>query len=129
MAVQLGEAFGQDRLGAPLRQHQGVRVQRGQGAEVEASKDSLTVPDGEDRDDVALRDQPAGDVQIVKDLKGAGVDDRGPRGVRALGDFVEHEDVEIGGPQGAGQGQAGGAGADDDHVGVLGEGHGYFPLR
>ena len=112
----------QHRLGLALRDHQGVRVGRGQSVERDGEQPAGAVADGEPVDPNAAGDQRVGGAQLVQHLQGAGVHDGGPGGVRALGQPVHDDEVDAGGGQGDGQRESGRPGADDGDLGAVPEG-------
>ncbi len=110
------EAIKEEGLGALLREEQHVGVVGLELAEVDGREGSFTFAELEVGGADAFGDQGGGDAEGFEDLEGAGVDDGGARGVEAGGEAVEDEGGVAEALELGGEGEAGGAGADDNQV-------------
>ncbi len=93
-------------------------------AEIDGDQDARSFPHGESRRDQPGLDHSAGHIEVFKHLQGAGVHGCRPGGVLALRQLVNHDRPVPPGDQGGGHGEAGGAGAYHQDVGVV---HGWLP--
>ena len=66
---------------------------------------------------IAARDDFVGDAELAVELERAGVDDEGARGRARFGGFVDDADADAEPGEPEGEDEAGGAGADDQHLG------------
>lgn len=124
IAAQLAQACQQDLLCAPLRHHPRLPVRLGLSRRRPAEHVALALappvlPDHADRCRAAVRTHGVAHSEIVEDLSRARLDALAARAGEERGRLLDEEGAHAAAGQIAGEREAAGAGADDQHLSFL----------
>jgi len=120
-AAELAEPRLEQRLGRRLRQHQEVAEHRGQRVEGQAEQRLIPVPHHEVTQGDAARLHRADHIDSAEHFERVRVHHGSTRGVLRTVERVDQQMVDAGLLQTGGERQAGGAGADDQDLGLSGQ--------
>ena len=119
LATQHHQALEQHTFRDGLRDHQGVWVASRQVGEPDRHEHPVAVADGEARGLDAQGNQRVGNAQRLQDLERASMDHRGPRGVGPGRLAIDDGACDPACGQRRRKREAGGAGTDDQYIGVV----------
>jgi AcrR family transcriptional regulator len=123
--AERGQALRKYALGLILRQHQQVMVPGGQPVEAQLHERAVAVTDRELVNLQAASRQLFGDAELFQHFERMRVDHRGARCVLPLGQPVDDDVVHARLLERDSERHSGGAGANDENIGVRGQ-HGRF---